>query len=43
MQDSPVAPYTTENVILYRGPAVENFQPYALGAQGDWTNVWLNR
>ncbi|WP_319520678.1 ABC transporter substrate-binding protein [uncultured Martelella sp.] len=43
MQDSPVAPYTTENVILYHGAAVENFQPYALGAQGDWTNVWLSR
>jgi len=43
MKDSPVVPYTTENVILYHGPAVENFEPYALGAQGDWTNVWLSR
>lgn len=43
MTDAPVVPYYTEQVVLYRGPAVENFQPYALGGQGDWTNVWLNR
>ncbi|WP_198403469.1 ABC transporter substrate-binding protein [Celeribacter ethanolicus] len=43
MADAPVVPYYSEQVVLYRGPAVENFQPYALGGQGDWTNVWLNR
>lgn len=43
MKDAPVVPYVAEKIVLYRGSAVQNFQPYALGAQGDWTNVWLDR
>lgn len=43
MKDSPVVPYISEKVVLYHSEAVQNFQPYALGAQGDWTNVWLDR
>ncbi|GGA99521.1 ABC transporter substrate-binding protein [Brucella endophytica] len=43
MKDAPVVPYISEKVVLYHGEAVQNFQPYALGAQGDWTNVWLER
>ena len=43
MADAPVVPYLANKVLLYRGPAVQNFQPYALGVQGDWTNVWLQR
>ena len=27
----------------YRSEAVKNFQPYALGVEGDWTNLWLER
>ena len=43
MTDAPIVPYISEMVVLYRGAAVQNFQPYALGGQGDWTNVWLDR
>ncbi|MCL8000422.1 ABC transporter substrate-binding protein [Brucella sp. 21LCYQ03] len=43
MKDVPVIPYVSENVVLYHSDAVQNFQPYAIGAQGDWTNVWLDR
>ncbi|MFB9948613.1 ABC transporter substrate-binding protein [Rhizobium puerariae] len=43
MKDAPIVPYVSEKIVLYRGEAVQNFQPYALGAQGDWTNVWLDR
>nr|WP_314262492.1 ABC transporter substrate-binding protein [uncultured Devosia sp.] len=41
MADAPVVPYLSNQVVLYHGPAVQNFAPYALGVQGDWTNVWL--
>jgi len=43
MGDAPVVPYLANKVVLYHGEAVQNFQPYALGVQGDWTNVWLQR
>jgi peptide/nickel transport system substrate-binding protein len=43
MKDAPVVPYLAEKVVVYHGASVQNFQPYALGAQGDWTNVWLDR
>ncbi|MCI2393831.1 ABC transporter substrate-binding protein [Aliiroseovarius sediminis] len=43
MADAPVAPFISQNVVVYHSDAVENFAPYALGANGDWTNVWLDR
>lgn len=43
MADAPVVPLVANMIILYHGSAVQNFQPYALGVQGDWTNVWLQR
>ena len=43
MKDAPIIPYVAEKVVLYRSAAVQNFLPYALGGQGDWTNVWLSR
>ncbi len=43
MNDSPVVPYVSEMIVIYHGEAVQNFLPYALSAQGDWTNVWLDQ
>ncbi len=43
MADAPVVPYLANKVVLYHSQAVQNFAPYALGVQGDWTNVWLQR
>lgn len=43
MADAPVVPMVATMYVLYHGSAVQNFQPYALGVQGDWTNVWLQR
>ncbi len=43
MADAPVAPLISQNVVVYHSEAVKNFQPYALGANGDWTNVWIER
>ncbi len=43
MADAPVVPLVANLIVLYHGAAVQNFQPYAIGVQGDWTNVWLDR
>jgi peptide/nickel transport system substrate-binding protein len=43
MADAPVVPLIANLIVLYHGEAVQNFQPYSLGVQGDWTNVWLQR
>lgn len=43
MADAPVVPYLANKVVLYRSAAVQNFAPYSLGVQGDWTNVWIQR
>lgn len=43
MADAPVVPLISNLIVLYHGEAVQNFQPYAIGVQGDWTNVWLQR
>lgn len=43
MADAPVVPLVANKIPLYHSEAVQNFQPYALGVQGDWTNVWLSR
>lgn len=41
--DVPTVPLVSMQTVLYHGPAVQNFLPYAGAAQGDWTNVWLQR
>ncbi|WP_415183905.1 ABC transporter substrate-binding protein [Phaeovulum sp.] len=43
MADAPIVPLISQNVIVYHSEAAKNFQPYALGANGDWTNIWLER
>ena len=43
MADAPVVPLIANLIVLYHGAAVQNFEPYSLGVQGDWTNVWLQR
>lgn len=43
MADAPVVPFISQNLVLYHGPGVQNFLPYAIGGQGDWTNVWIER
>ena len=43
MADAPVIPLVANLIVLYHGAAVQNFQPYSIGVQGDWTNVWLQR
>lgn len=43
MSDAPVVPLIANLIVLYRGEAVQNFQPYSIGVQGDWTNVWLQQ
>ncbi|MGQ3295762.1 MAG: ABC transporter substrate-binding protein, partial [Shinella sp.] len=43
MADSPVVPLIANKHPRYRSEAVKNFLPYALGVEGDWTNLWLER
>ncbi|MDT1060827.1 ABC transporter substrate-binding protein [Paracoccus sp. CPCC 101403] len=43
MADAPVVPFISQNVVVYHSEAVKNFLPYALGANGDWSNLWLER
>lgn len=43
MADAPIIPMVSQSNVIYRSVAVQNFQPYALSANGDWTNVWLDR
>lgn len=43
MADSPVVPLIANKNPRYRSEAVKNFLPYALGVEGDWTNLWLER
>ncbi len=43
MADAPVVPLIANLIVLYHGAAVQGFEPYSLGVQGDWTNVWLQR
>ncbi len=43
MADAPVVPLIANLIVLYHGEAVQNFQPYSIGVQGDWTNVWLQQ
>lgn len=41
MGDAIVIPIASPNAVLYHGDRVQNFIPYALSVQGDWTNVSL--
>lgn len=43
MADAPVVPMVSQSNLVYRSEAVQNFQPYALSQNGDWTNLWLER
>ncbi|PDQ36409.1 MAG: hypothetical protein B5766_00875 [Candidatus Lumbricidophila eiseniae] len=43
MADAVIIPLASRLDTLYRSARVQNFTPYALSVQGDWTNVWLKR
>ncbi|MBN9236457.1 MULTISPECIES: ABC transporter substrate-binding protein [Phyllobacteriaceae] len=43
MADAPVVPLIANKNPRYRSGAVKNYLPYALGVEGDWTNIWLER
>ncbi|MGE0279974.1 MAG: ABC transporter substrate-binding protein [Rhizobiaceae bacterium] len=43
MADAPVVPLIANKNPRYRSEAVKNYLPYALGVEGDWTNIWLER
>ena len=43
MADPPVIPLTANKSPRYRSEAVQNYLPYAIGIEGDWTNIWLSR
>jgi peptide/nickel transport system substrate-binding protein len=41
MKDAVVIPIASQKQVLYHSARVQNFIPYALSVQGDWTNLWL--
>ncbi|MCC7320686.1 MAG: ABC transporter substrate-binding protein [Rubellimicrobium sp.] len=43
MADAPVIPLIANKNPRYHGAAVQNYQVYAIGVEGDWTNIWLDR
>jgi peptide/nickel transport system substrate-binding protein len=43
MADAPVVPLIANKNPRYHGEAVRNYQVYALGVEGDWTNIWIDR
>ena len=43
MKDAVVVPIAAPKAILYHSARVQNFVPFALSVQGDWTNLWLNQ
>lgn len=43
MADAVVVPLVSRKAVLYHSDAVGNFLPFALGSQGDWTNVTISR
>ncbi|MFV0436108.1 MAG: ABC transporter substrate-binding protein [Desulfopila sp.] len=43
MADAPVVPLIANKNPRYHGEAVRNYLVYALGVEGDWTNIWLDR
>ncbi len=43
MSDAVVIPIAAPKAILYHSARVQNFVPFALSVQGDWTNLWLNQ
>lgn len=43
MADAPVVPLIANKNPRYRSDAVQNYRIYALGVEGDWTNIWIER
>lgn len=43
MTDIPVVPLIANKNPRYHGAAVQNYQVFALGVEGDWTNIWIDR
>lgn len=43
MADAPVVPLIANKNPRYHGQSVRNYQVYALGVEGDWTNIWIER
>lgn len=41
MADAVFIPVASQKAVLYHSDRVQNFLPYALSVQGDWTNLWL--
>lgn len=41
MKDAAIIPVASRLAVLYHSARVGGFIPYALSAQGDWTNVWV--
>jgi peptide/nickel transport system substrate-binding protein len=41
MKDAIIIPVASGLAVLYHSARVGGFVPYALSAQGDWTNVWI--
>lgn len=41
MSDAIVVPVASRQAVLYHSDRVQDFIPWALSLQGDWTNVWL--
>lgn len=43
MADAPVVPLIANKNPRYHSEAVKNYLTYALGVEGDWTNIWIER
>lgn len=43
MKDAIIIPVASRLAVLYHSARVGGFIPYALSAQGDWTNVWITK
>ena len=43
MADAPVVPLIANKNPRYHSEAVQNYRIYALGVEGDWTNIWIER
>lgn len=43
MKDAVVIPIASQLAVLYHSERVQNFLPYALSVQGDWTTLWLKK
>ena len=43
MSDGMLIPEDAPKIILYYASEVKNFEPYPLGSEADWTNLWLSK